>query len=115
MDLSGLEDLIPPLAQALGVEPASALLFLGVAVTACNLAGRLIPDDATGVLGGVRKVCKAVGLFFPNRISSGVSVDDVAKAVVTRKVSSVADSLETEAKAELREQVSKVLPGVSKD
>ena len=81
MDLSGIEDLIPNLAGLLGIEPATALLIVGILVSLCNLAGRLIPDEATGWLGTVRKVCKFVGLYASNRVTKGVSVNDVAAEV----------------------------------
>jgi hypothetical protein len=77
-----IESLIPNVAGWLGVEPSTALLIFGVSVTACNLIGRAIPDDKTGVLGTVRDVCKWVGLYAPNRITSGVNVNDVARHVV---------------------------------
>lgn len=82
MDISLVEALIPNVAGMLGIEPATALLIVGVVVSVCNLLGRLIPDDATGWLGVVRKVCKFVGLYTSNRVSSGVSVNDVTKAML---------------------------------
>lgn len=115
MDLSGMEELIPPIAQMLGIEPATALLGVGLIVTAANIAGRLIPDDATGALGTIRKAAKFIGLVVPNRIARGVSVDEVAKAVVTRKVTNVAETIESDAKQVLREQVTNKLPGIGRD
>lgn len=105
VDLSPIEQAIPPIAQMLGIEPATALLLLGLVVTVANILGRLIPDDAIGFWGGVRKVAKVVGLFVPNRITTALSVNDVAKAVVTRKVTDVVGAVETESKAILREQL----------
>lgn len=89
MDLSGLQDLIPDVAKLLNVDPATALFWLGLLATGCNIAGRLIPDDKTGWLGSVRDVCKVLGLYAPNRVTSGVSVSDVAKAVVANRVEDV--------------------------
>lgn len=77
-----IEDFIPPIAQMLGVEPATVLLMLGIVVAVANLLGRVIPDDAGGWLGMVRKASKLLGLFVPNRVTSGISVNDTAKAVV---------------------------------
>lgn len=105
VDLSGLEGLIPPVAQALGVEPASALLGLGALVTAANIAGRLIPDTATGFLGGLRKAAKVIGMVVPNRIAPRVTVNDVARAVVTRQVTDLASDITAAGKAVLRDQL----------
>lgn len=82
MDLSVLQDLIPDVAGWLNIDPATLLLYLGVIATACNVIGRLIPDDQTGWLGKVRDVAKFIGVYTPNRVASGVSVNDVARAVV---------------------------------
>jgi len=86
MNLSGLEDLIPDVAAFLHVTPATALLLLGFVVSLCNLTGRLIPDEATGWKGLVRKVCKLVGLYASNRVASGVSVNDVTKVLIESKL-----------------------------
>lgn len=80
--MSGLEQLIPPIAQWLGIEPATLLLLLGMLVSAANITSRLIPDDTPGWLGIVRKVAKVIGLYVSPRITSGVSLADVAKASV---------------------------------
>lgn len=74
-----IESMIPPIAQMLGIEPATALLFLGVIVALANLLGRLIPDDKTGILGLVRSICKVVGLYASNRIASGLTVNKIAE------------------------------------
>lgn len=93
--MGDIEKLIPPIAQMLGLDPATLLLLVGVIVAVGNLLGRLIPDDATGVLGIVRKISKFVGLYASNRVSSGLSVNQVARQVlpeveeVNRKVDSV--------------------------
>lgn len=81
-DLSGIEHYIPNVAAMLGVEPATVLLFVGLTVALANLAGRLIPDDATGWLAGVRKVCKFIGLYASNRIASGLTVNEIAKTTL---------------------------------
>src|SRR3546814_6946447 len=65
--MNGIEDYIPDLAKLLGVEPSTALLIVGLLIALMNLGGRLIPDDATGWLGFVRKICKLVGLYASNR------------------------------------------------
>lgn len=82
VDLSGIEAYIPHVAQMLGIEPATALLLVGLIVMLSNLFGRLIPDDKTGVLGGLRKVFKFVGFYASNRIASGLTVNEIAKTTV---------------------------------
>lgn len=86
MDLSGIENLIPNLAAFFNVDPATILLLVTIFVALCNLAGRIIPDDATGVLGTVRKVCKLIGLYASNRVTKGVSVNAVANVLLDSKV-----------------------------
>jgi hypothetical protein len=76
-----MDSLLNFLSGVLGVDPATFLLILGVIVSVCNLAGRLIPDDAVGSLGVARKVLKVLGLYLSNRVASGVSVNDTARAV----------------------------------
>jgi hypothetical protein len=76
-----VESLIPDLAALLGVDPTTALLITGVVVSVSNLVGRLIPDDEVGALGAIRKAAKIIGLYAPNTISKGVSVNDIAVSV----------------------------------
>jgi hypothetical protein len=63
-----------------GINPMLIPFILAFVVAAANLIGRLIPDDATGFLGVIRKIAKVVGLYLSNRISSGVSVNAVTRA-----------------------------------
>lgn len=84
MDLSFLQDMIPDLASALNVEPATLLLYLGLIATGCNIIGRLIPDDKVGALGTIRDICKFIGVYTPNRVASGISVNDVARSIVSK-------------------------------
>ena len=105
VDLSGVQDYIPNIAAWLGIQPSSALLLVGLVVTAANLGGRVIPDTATGPLGVVRRICKLIGLFVPNRVAPNVSVNDVAKAVITRKTPDLAATVTSEVKEVLRDQI----------
>lgn len=89
MDLSGLQDLIPDIAGWLNVEPATLLLLLAIIGTTANVTSRLIPDDATGWLGTVRRIATVIGIYVPNRVTNGITVTDVAKAVVANKVEDV--------------------------
>lgn len=57
-----------------------------------RLFAKWIPDDKTGVLGFIRDACKFLGLYVSNRITSGISVGDVAKDVVNSDTIEVADA-----------------------
>lgn len=103
-----IEDYIPNLAAWLGVEPSTALLLLAFLVALANLVGRLIPDDATGILGVVRKLCKVIGLYASNRIASGLTVNEVARTTVPI-IEQVGDQLD---KVESVVQVVKAFPGL---
>lgn len=74
-----IEHLIPDLAKLLGLDPSTVLFLLGVIVSVSNLLGRVIPDDAVGPLGVVRKVAKIIGLYVPNTIAAGVTVNQVCR------------------------------------
>lgn len=113
-DLSGIEQYIPHLAQWLGVEPATALLFVGIIVMVANLTGRLIPDDKTGVLGAIRKLCKFIGFYASNRIASGLTVNEIAKTTVPiiEQVGTVQEQMES--KMEAFGGVVEAFPGFSK-
>lgn len=69
-----IEALIPNVAGWFGIDPATALLILVLIHTLANLAGRLIPDDATGWLGQIRKAAKIVGTYVPNK--TGIPTSD---------------------------------------
>lgn len=84
MDLSGLQDLIPDVAGWLNVEPSTLLFYLALIGTTANIVSRLIPDDQPGWLGTVRRIATVIGLYVPNRVTSGVTVTDVAKAIVAK-------------------------------
>lgn len=83
MDLSFLQLLIPDVAKFFNLDPATVIFYLTLVVLIANLVGRLIPDDVTGFMGTVRNVAKVLGAYTPNRITSGVSVNDVARAAIT--------------------------------
>lgn len=110
MDLSFIELMIPNVAKYFGIDPATALLVFGMIVSICNIAGRLIPDDKTGWVGKLRDLCKAIGLYTPNRVTSGVSVNDVASAVV-----GVADKKLDDLVPELAKQSDALIPEVIAD
>lgn len=82
MDLSIIEHFIPDIARFLNLEPATVIFLIGVICTIANVLSRVIPDDAVGFWGVVRKVSSILGVYVSNRISKGVSTNDVVKSVV---------------------------------
>lgn len=84
MDLSMIQDFIPDLASFFQIDPATALMLVTIICVVANILGRLIPDDKTGFWGSFRDLCKIVGAYTPNRVTNGVSVNDVARSIVTR-------------------------------
>lgn len=116
MDLSFLENLIPNLAAFFNVQPATMLLLVTIVVTTCNLVGRLIPDDKTGLLGLIRDVCKLLGVYAPNRVTAGITVNDVARSVVgtpepeVREAAESPDSLIPEVVQDMGNLPSNVVP-----
>lgn len=81
-----IANLAPDLARLLGINPATLVLLLWIIVQAANVGARLIPNDATGYLGVLRKICALIGLYVSSRITSGVTVNDTAKAVIETPV-----------------------------
>lgn len=65
----------------LQVPPQYAIL-VAILVLVFNIAGRAIPDSATGLLGFVRKVCKVLGLYLANRVRPGVSNNDGTRIAI---------------------------------
>jgi hypothetical protein len=62
-----VEVLLAFIAAKVGVDVVSLLALVGALVALANVIGKMIPDDATGPLGIVRKVCKVIGLYVPNK------------------------------------------------
>jgi hypothetical protein len=77
-----MDGIVDALARELGLSGLTLLVVLFFVSKACNLVARLIPEDATGWKATVRKACKVIGLYVSSRVSSGVSVQDVAKGFV---------------------------------
>lgn len=109
--MEGIEKYIPHVAQWLGVEPSTVLLIIGVTVALSNLAGRLIPDDKVGVLGVIRTVAKFVGLYASNRISSGLTVNAVARSTAP-VVETINEQLEQVEERLDSLKVTKAFPGL---
>lgn len=77
-----MELAINALFDSLGLDVTKTLLVLVIVSLLSGLIGRLIPDDATGILGLIRDCAKILGLYASNRITSGVTVNQVAEAAV---------------------------------
>lgn len=115
MDLSQLQALIPNLAGFLHVEPASLLLFISLLVAGCNVAGRMIPDDARGPLGVVRSICKLVGLYTANRVATGITVNDITRSVISKadpEVVALAEDADSLIQQVTDSPVVKAFPGI---
>lgn len=83
MDLSLLQQLVPDLAGWLHLPPSTLLLYIILIGTGSNIVSRVIPDDVTGFWGGVRRLATVLGAYVPNRITSGVTTNDVVRQIVT--------------------------------
>lgn len=76
-------DFIPYLAAHLGLS-GSTLVFLFFCINqGAKVVARLIPNDATGFLATLSKLCTIIGADPSSRITSGVSVQDVAAQAFT--------------------------------
>lgn len=115
VDLSGIQDYIPPIAQALGIEPATVLLLAGLTVMFANLFAKLIPDDRTGFLGFVRKICRFIGFAASNRIASGLTVNEIARTTVPiiEHIGEVQEQMESKLEG-FGTEIVQAFPGVSK-
>jgi len=74
--------LAPEVAKFLGVSPSTLVLLLLVATTVARAVSRAIPDDATGFAAFVRRLTAVVGVEVAAKVSSGVTVKDVARAAM---------------------------------
>jgi hypothetical protein len=92
MDLSMLEAMIPDIAGWLNIEPATLLLYMMLICTAANIVSRVIPDDVGGFWGQVRRICTIIGAYTPNRVTRGISVNDVARSIVAPAIDEVIEA-----------------------
>lgn len=85
-------DPISLVAHALGIDAALLVGYLTIFVIVCNVIAKLIPDDSTGWLKVVEKFAKFFGVYVSNRIRTGVSINDIAKAttVIAPQVEEIA-------------------------
>jgi hypothetical protein len=77
-----MDGLIDMIAHELGLTGVTLLVVMLILSKGCNLLARLIPDNATGFKGLVRRVCVVLGVYASSRVASGVTQADVAKGFV---------------------------------
>lgn len=73
-------DPITYIALMLQIDPAVAAAWVPLLILTCNFIARKIPDNAGGLLGIVRKICKVVGLHASSTITKGVTIEDIVRA-----------------------------------
>lgn len=89
-----LTQFVPSIAAYFHMSASDLLALIALLGMAANVTTRLIPNDATGFLGGVRKIAAVIGLYVPSRITSGVTVTDAATAAYnTPPIGSKADAI----------------------
>jgi hypothetical protein len=81
-----VEQLFNQFVDGFGLSSAHVIVLLVVISLVSQVVGRLIPDDATGLLGVIRQIAKVLGLYVSNRVSSGISVNDTARQVVREQL-----------------------------
>lgn len=90
-----MDELVDKAAQALGLDSTGLIVALVVVSMLSQLVTRLIPDDATGWKGTVRKITSVVGLYASSRITQGITVRDVVKEVAkVEKIPEVAERVD---------------------
>lgn len=77
-----ISNLAPELAGLFGVNPATLVLLLVILNRGCELAARVIPNDATGWRATVRKIAAVIGTYTPNRITSAIPARNAADAAL---------------------------------
>jgi len=74
--------IIPEIAARLHVAPSTLVFWLFAINLAARGIARRIPNDATGFWGFVRQSAAILGVEVQSRVTSGVTVADVAKAAL---------------------------------
>jgi len=83
--------IVPEIAARLHIAPSTLVFWLFVLNISARAIARRIPNDATGFWGFVRQSAAILGVEVQSRLTSGVTVTDVAKAAlvtppITQKV-----------------------------
>jgi hypothetical protein len=71
--------MIPQIAAAIGIAPSTLVFWVFVINVGSRAVTRRIPDDAVGFWGFVRQLTAILGAEVASRVTSGVTVKDVAK------------------------------------
>ena len=92
-----ISDLVPLVASHFGLAPSTLLLFIAMVHLAAKFGSRIIPNDATGFWAVLRNACAVLGVDPSSRITSGVTVQDVAAQAlttppITQKVEAATDT-----------------------
>ena len=69
-------------AKFFNLDPSTLLMLIFIITTAANAGSRLIPNDATGTLAVIRKICSFVGVHISSRVTRGITEADVSAAAV---------------------------------
>lgn len=77
-----MEAIFHAVIQTLGLDLATMMGVLATIALFAQLIGKAIPDDATGVLGIIRKIAKVIGLYTTNK--TGEPTPEVAPVEVTK-------------------------------
>lgn len=75
-------DPITYIAILLKIDPTLVAATIPMIILVANWLSRLIPDNATGVLGFSRSVLKVIGLYASSRVAPGLTVSDISKMVI---------------------------------
>jgi hypothetical protein len=93
-----INQLVDSFASKLGLTGTSLIATFAILMFVCQAIGKAIPEDATGALGFLRKVCKVIGLYVTNRVTNGLTITQAVKnandhaLIANEKVTAIADS-----------------------
>lgn len=85
--MNDIVNFVPYLAANLHVAPATLLFWLFVFRLSANAGARLIPADAVGWKGSLRKACAFAGIHISDRITSDQKASDILKECAIRSKS----------------------------
>jgi hypothetical protein len=77
VDISALA---PDIAKLFGIAPSTLVLLFLIVTMAARALARSIPDDAVGGWAVLRKLAAIIGAEVASKVTSGVTVSDVARA-----------------------------------
>lgn len=101
-------DIFDQLFYWLGIDGGSALSLILLTSLVSNFLYRLIPDDATGWRGAIKPILRVVGLYASNRLTAGISVNDIATEIANTRMARTSDSVEQRVDERIEEVVAEV-------